>query len=107
MNNVMHQSIQSRRVLGLIYTLDFASPDKMVMEEGSNFARVVSKRDFSKRYFILPQLNDTIKKLYIPLINVFLKVKYFKAQCLACRAHQHKTGPPSELLGALNHGGGL
>ena len=29
------------------------------------------KRDFKKRDFILPQLNNTIKKYNIPLINLF------------------------------------
>ena len=53
-----------------------------------------SKRDFSKRDFILPQLNNTIKKYYIPFINLSI-------------VHQHKMRPQPELLWVLDHVGGL
>ena len=63
----------------------------------------VNKRDFNKRDFILPQLNNTIKKYNIPLINLFSEAKYYKAQCKACRAARISTGRGLNQEFKLNH----
>ena len=89
--SVNHRSFLGEEVLTMMkHRFSEALRRYLIQSAGRSLHMLSSKRDFSRREIVLPQWKDTIKKYYIPLVNLFWKVKYFKALCLM---HQHKTLP--------------